>query len=330
MIKILLPIVLLLNISFAQKFEFDINAKSVHLQDDILYIKTKNRKYKQITFNNNKIKTDKFSPKKPEFKPKRLLKHSSVTTSNKNIKYAWLYQQTLDYDHEILGDAIEAKSIAVKLQNNEKLTYRLDDNHVFEDLKVRLYDIDEDNQDELFVIKSHLDKGASLAVYKVEDNVLNQVATSGYLNRTYRWLNVIGFGDFDGNGIKNIAIVKTPHIGGYLTIYEYKNHQLKEKYKRYGFTNHYIGSRELNMAAVSDLDNDKIDEIILPKMNGKNIKILNYKNRRYHELQTIKNEAKINSAILVKDLDNDGFKEIIYTLKNKKLVIYTYKPKKTK
>jgi hypothetical protein len=328
MIKILCTFFLLLNISFAQKLEFDVNAKTVHLQNNTLYIKTKNRKYKQITFNNNQIEIQKFTPKKPEFKPKRILKHSSVTTSNKNIKHAWLYQQTLDYDHEILGDAIEAKSIAVILKDDTKTTLTLDDTHVFEDLKVRLYDINKDNEDELFVIKTDPDKGASLAVYTVQDKEINLVATSGYLNRTYRWLNVIGFGDFDGNGEKNIAIVKTPHIGGYLTIYEYKNNQLIEKYKRYGFTNHYIGSRELDMSAVSDLNNDNIDEIILPKMNGKTIKILNYKNGRYTELKSIQNEAKINSAILVKDLDGDGFKEIIYTLKNKKLVIYTYKNEK--
>ena len=263
MIKIFIPLFLLLSFSFAQKFEFDINAKSVHMQDDILYVKTKNRKYKQIIFNQDQIEIKNFKPKAAAFKPRRLLRDSKVTNSNKNIKHAWLYQQTLDYDHEILGDAIEAKSIAVLLKDDKKLTYTLDDNHVYEDLRVTLYDIDEDNEDELFVIKTNINKGASLAVYKIENDIINQVATSGYLNRTYRWLNIVGFGDFDGNGIKNIAIVKTPHIGGYLTVYEYKNKNLIEKYKRYGFTNHYIGSRELDMVAVNDLDNDNIEEMIL-------------------------------------------------------------------
>ena len=325
MIKLSISLFILSTILFAQKFEFEINASSVHMQDDILYIKTKNKKYKQIVFNKDTIETSSFKPKKPDFKPRRLLRNSSVTSSDKNIKHAWLYQQTLAYDHEVLGDMIEAKSIAILQQDDTKLTYTLDANHVFEDLKIRLYDIDKDNEDELFVIKTHLDQGASLAMYKIIGDSIKQVATSGYLNRVYRWLNVVGFGDFDGNGIQNIAIVKTPHIGGYLTIYDYKDGQMKENYKRYGYTNHYIGSHELDMSAVSDLDNDKIDEIILPQMNAKNIKILNYKKQRYNELKTIKNDSKVNSAIFVKDLDNDGFKEIIYTLKNKNLVIYTYK-----
>jgi len=328
--KIFISLFLLLNLSFAQKFEFDIKAKSVHMQDDILYIKDKNRKYKQIVFNNNEIEQIDFKPKKPAFKPRRILRHSSVASSDKNIKHAWLFQQTLDYDHEILGDAIEAKSMAVILNDDKQLNITLDKNHVFEDLKVRLYDIDKDKEDELFVIKTNVNKGASLAVYKVEDEEIKQVATTGYLNRNYRWLNVVGFGDFDGNGIQNIAIVKTPHIGGYLTIYEYADSQLKEKYKRYGFTNHFIGSTELNMVNVNDLNNDKIDEMILVQMNARNIKIVNYKNNRYHELATIKNDSKVNSAIIVKDLDNDGFKEIIYSLRNKKLVIYTFKYDKSK
>ena len=323
--KILLSLFILASFSFAQKFEYDINAKTVHMQDDILYIKTKNKKYKQVIFNQGKIELKNFKPKKPNFKPKRILRHSTVTTSDKNIKHAWLYRQTLDYDHEILGDAIEAKSMAILLQDDKKITYSLDKNHVYEDLRIRLYDIDKDNEDEMFVIKTNIENGASLAVYKVEDGIINQVATTGHLNRTYRWLNIVGFGDFDGNGITNVAIVKTPHIGGMLTIYEYKNSNLTEKYKRYGFTNHYIGSKELDMVAVSDLDDDKIDDMILVQMNTKDIKILNYKKSRYRELKIIKNKTKVNSAIIVKDLDDDGFKEIIYTLKNKKLVIYTYK-----
>lgn len=330
MTKIFITLFLLSSLLFAQKFEFDIKAKSVHIQDNILYIKTKNKRYKQIVFKEGKIELSKFKPKRAAFRPKRLLRSSTVTNSNKNIKHAWLFRQTLDYDHEILGDAIEAKSISVILKDDNKSTVTLDENHVFEDLKIRLYDIDEDGDDELFVIKTHLNNGASLAVYKIMGNSIHQIATSGYLNRSFRWLNVVGFGDFDGNGIKNIAIVKTPHIGGFLTVYEYINGQMKEKYKRYGFTNHFIGSTELDMSAVSDMNDDNIDEMILLEMNKKDIKILNYKNGRYHLLQTIKNNDKVNSAILVKDLDNDGFKEIIYTLKNKKLVIYTYNFEKNK
>lgn len=324
MTKIFFTLFLLSTLSFAQKFEFDINAKSVHIQDNILYIQTKNKRYKQIVFDKGKIEVNNFKPKRPDFRPRRILRHSTVANSNKNIKHAWLFQQSLDYDHEVLGDAIEAKSIAVVLKDDKKSTVTLDENHVFEDLKIRLYDIDEDGDDELFVIKTNINKGASLAVYKIMGNSINQIATSGYLNRSYRWLNVVGFGDFDGNGIKNIAIVKTPHIGGFLTIYEYIDGQMKEKYKQYGFTNHFIGSTELDMSAVSDINDDKIDEMILLEMNKKDIKILNYKNKRSNELVTIKNDDKVNSAILVKDLDNDGFKEIIYTLKNKKLVIFTY------
>ena len=211
------------------------------------------------------------------------------------------------------------------LKNNEKISYSLEKGFVFEDLRVRLFDIDQDKKEELFIIKTHIDKGASLAVYKIKDNRIKQVATTGYLNRTYRWLNVVGFGDFDGNGIKNIAIIKTPHIGGVLTIYEYKNNALIEKYSRYGFTNHFIGSTELDMGTTNDLDNDNIDELILLNMNAKTIKVSNYKNNRFKELLTINNTSKVNSAIIIKDLDNDGFKEIIYTLRNKKLVIYSYK-----
>lgn len=321
---ILLILFLLFTFSYAQKFEFDVDAESVHLEDDILYIKTKSGKYKEIIFNKGEIKRSSFKPNNNKFKPRRILRDGIVTSSNKDIKHTWLYKQTLDYDHEILGDQIEAKAIAVLLKNKNKLTYELDEHHVFEDLKVRLYDINDDGKDELFVIKTHLDKGASLAMYRIENEKIVPSASTEYLNRTFRWLNVVGFSDFDGNGKKDVAIIKTPHIGGYLTIYEFNNNKFKQIYKRYGFTNHYIGSTELDMSAIFDLDDDKIDEFILVDMKAKNIKIANFKNKKFKVLKSIMNNSKVNSAILVKDLDNDGFKEIIYTLKNKKLVIYTY------
>ena len=325
MTKIFITLFLLITASFAQKFEYDIKAKSVHLQDGILYIKTKKKKYKQILFKEGQIEIADFTPPKKEKRPRRILRDGLVTKSDKNIKQAWLYKQTLDYDHEILGDNIEAKAIALLLQNDKKVTYSLDENHVFEDRKIRLYDINGDGQEEMFVIKTHLEKGASLAMFEVKDEKITQTATTGYLNRSYRWLNVVGFSDLNGNGKQNIALIKTPHIGGILTIYEFEKNALKEIYSRYGFTNHYIGSRELDMSAVADFDDDKMDEMVLVDMKAKKIKIVSFKNNKYKELKTINNDSKINSAIIITDLDNDGYKEIIYTLRNKKLIIYTYK-----
>ena len=133
--KILIILFLLISLTYAQKYEFDIKANSLHMQDDILYIKTKKNKYQQIIFKDGKITTAKFKPQKPAFKPRKILRDGLVTTGEKNIKYTWLYKQTLDYDHEILGDNIEAQAIKVQLQDDTKLDFVVDDEHVFEGLE---------------------------------------------------------------------------------------------------------------------------------------------------------------------------------------------------
>jgi len=251
--------------------------------------------------------------------PKEILDDGIVTHGSKNIKHAWLFEETFDYDHGVFGNTIEAKSIAIILYNEKKLTFTLDDNHVFEDKKVRLFDIDRDGQDEMFVITTHLKKGATLGMYKVLGEKIVKVTDTGYLNHSYRWLNVVGFGDFDGNGVLNTALVKTPHIGGILTIYEYKENKQIQKYEKYGFTNHYMGSKELGMSTVANLNEDKIDEIIVPLFDRETIKVLNFRDGRYNEIKTMQHNSSIDSAITLKE------KVISYILHNKKVIQFSYK-----
>lgn len=126
---------------------------------------------------------------------------------------------------------IETKSLSTITNKNKQITYTLDKNLVFEDRFARLYDINDDGNDEVFVITTHVDKGASVSIFELKNENLKQTASTGFINTSNRWLNIVGFGDVNGNGIKDITVVITPHIGGYLTTYEYKNGQLMQKYQ---------------------------------------------------------------------------------------------------
>ncbi|MEK9900686.1 MAG: hypothetical protein VW516_08060, partial [Rhodospirillaceae bacterium] len=58
-----------------------------------------------------------------------------------------------------------------------------------------------------------------------------------------------GAADFDGDGHPEIAFVETPHIGGTLRLYEYRDRKLHEDHVARGFSNYAVGSREQDRGA---------------------------------------------------------------------------------
>lgn len=324
-LTVLLSSLLLSTYLQAQKIEINIQAKSLHVQDEILYVRTTNKTFKQVLLSNEKIKLVNFNPSKEKSRPKNILIDGIVSYGDKNIKSAWLHNATLEYAHGVLGDKVESKSLSIITDKNTLNTYTLDKGLVFEDRLARLYDINGDGKDEIFVITTNVEKGASVSMFELRNNELKQTATTGFIGTSNRWLNIAGFGDVNGNGIKDITFVITPHIGGYLTTYEYHSGSLVKIHEKYGYTNHYYGSPELGMSKVSDIDGDGIDEIIVLQKNAKIIEVINYKDNKLNILKTIKNDSKINSAIFIKDLNSDGIKEVIYTLSNGELVVYQIK-----
>lgn len=312
---------LLLTTLSLQATQLDTKATSLHVNENSVFIMTQEGVYQEVFLQESTITLKDYTPLPKTFKPKNILRDGIISHGKKNIQSAWLSNETTEYNHGVIGDAIEAKSLSIVSKEGQSFTLTLDNRYVFEDRLARLYDIDKDGEDEIFVILSHADRGASLAMFELKDNVLTQTATTGYIEKAFRWLNVVGFGDVNGNGILDVSIVITPHIGGYLTTYEYKNGELIEVYEKYGFTNHHYGSSELGMSKVSDVDGDRTDELIVLEDDGHTLQVINYKDDRYTVLKSIKNPEKVDSAIIVRDMDKDGRKEVIYLLETGHLII---------
>ena len=56
----------------------------------------------------------------------------------------------------------------------------------------------------------------------------------------------------------------TPHIAGSLRLYRLRGGALVEVARLDGVTNHVIGSRDLDLARITDIDGDGRPEIVLP------------------------------------------------------------------
>lgn len=242
------------------------------------------------------------------------LPDAEVAIGTGKIRQAWLVMPTTRYDHGVLGDAVEAAGVRVVLDDGSRLTLELPMNSVFEDRYPRLLDLDGDGVDELFLVRSYIDKGAALTVIKLSHGALRILVQTAPIGQAYRWLNPVGGGDLDGDGKQEIAVVETPHIGGILKVYEHNNWSLSEEYRLEGFSNHSIGSRQLGQSTLMDLDGDGLAEMLVPSVGRNELRVITLAGKRIKELHRFRHDSVINTAISKRDVDGDGDLDVTYGL----------------
>ncbi len=152
------------------------------------------------------------------------------------------------YGHFALGQPHEYARLIVTSDSGRKLALQLPDNEVFEDLAPRLVRLATDGPIEILAIVSRRDEGARLVVIQQRGDGLEISAETPAIGTPMRWLNPVGVADLDGDGIAEIALVTTPHIGGMLRVYRRQGAKLVEIAALPGFSNHVLGSPALGLS----------------------------------------------------------------------------------
>jgi len=217
----------------------------------------------------------------------------------KNITQTWYTLPTRRYDHGILGDKLEAGGFAVKTTAGKVVKYQLPKSEVFEDRIPRLADLDGDGNAEIITILTSLTEGGSLAVFSLINGTLVKTNQTAMFGQPYRWLNIAGFADFNGDGKLDIAGVWTPHIGGTLRFWTLDNGKLKQIGALGGFSNHFIGSPEQRLSAIGNIDGNGTPDLILPSAGRDVLRMIGFQNGKLVELASIKMSAKIDKAIAI-------------------------------
>ncbi len=186
---------------------------------------------------------------------------------------ARLISPTTRYQHAVLGDAIEASGIIIE-RHGRPHVYHLNEDAVFEDRRARLWDLNGDGVPKVVVVKSYLDRGAALAVFSITEKGIEALAESPAIGTRYRWLNPIGAEDFSGNGDRLIAAVITPHLSGSLRFYKLSGNALAEVARIDGYTNHILGSRDLDLARVITREGKPM--IVIPTLDRRSLALLSF------------------------------------------------------
>ena len=197
--------------------------------------------------------------------------------AGRGVVEAWYGQPTERYRHGVLGDAIEGGSLVVIDHLGQRFELVLPAAQVFEDITPRVVDLDGDGSNEVVTIRSGVADGAAVVVYAVADGALTERAATAPIGQPNRWLSIAGIADFRGDGTRQIAVVKTPHIGGVLELLALQGDELVSLYApERGYSTHVIGSRILSLAGTGDLDGDGAAELALPDQARQRLVVLKF------------------------------------------------------
>lgn len=244
--------------------------------------------------------------------PKDAIPHSRAAAGARDIRMAWLAGATRRYGHGVLGDAIEAGELRVRTAGGQTLRYVLPDEFVFEDLDPRLADVDGDGRDEILLVRSHRAYGAAAVLLGIREGKLEIVAEADPIGRANRWLNPVGVADFDGDGVNEVAVVETPHIGGQIILFEIEGRKLREVARQPGYSTHFIGSTALAMAAITGIDSDGVPGIVLPSQDRRVLATVTFAKGKFREVSGIGLNQPIASAVVLGDVDGRGRRDIVF------------------
>jgi hypothetical protein len=168
------------------------------------------------------------------------------------------------YGHGVLGDRIESSRIVLIGTNpvfKIEMQIEIPEPAVIEGIAPIWADMNEDGEREIIVTLSDEKNGARIAAFSEDGSLLAQGPAIG---QGYRWRHPLVVAPFGPEGQSELAVVRTPHIGGIVEFYRFEGDSLNIVAQIPGFSTHTIGSRNLDNALAGDFDGDGNIELMVP------------------------------------------------------------------
>jgi len=209
----------------------------------------------------------------------------------------FLSHPTTSYPHGVLGDSFEATAITLidtTLDPFEIKEIQIEAGDVVEGIAPLWVDLDVDGKREIIVTQSNSRQGARIVVYSENGAVM---AESDPIGQGFRWFHLLAAAQFIDGGNLEIAVVRTPHIGGVVEILSIEGYRLEIKSSIKGYSSHQIGSRNLDASLVSDVNADGIPDIVLPDQSQQYISALQIINSEWKEIWRVPLNGKLTTNL---------------------------------
>ena len=223
------------------------------------------------------------------------LPEQSISISLDGNVYAQYAMPTDRYSHGILGDRIEGGQLVVVV---DSIFYELtlEEQYVFEDIRPRLCDVDEDGELEIICLRTNTSLGGGIVIYKIENGELVEYAQVGEIGRPNRWLNIVAIHDLDNDRVVELVWIETPHIGGTLKVAKIEEGMLEVLAETAQYSNHAIGERNLCLSVLTEQSNQKV--IYVPSQNRVKIVGFTFEHDQWQTFEEIDQEVDFSKKLI--------------------------------
>jgi hypothetical protein len=208
---------------------------------------------------------------------------------------ALLGRGTTAYPHGALGDLTEAGSIVVVRSDGSHRVIDLGPD-VAEETGVLLADVNGDGRDEIVTVLANSTTGARIVALNPGGAV---IAEGPPVGRGFRWRHIIGSGILNPETGREIVVVRTPHIGGVLELYRYRNGRLEIAAEATGFSSHRLGSANLGQGMLVDTTGNGYPEMILPDQRQTSLRVLQRTPEGVSEIRRLTLPARLSGNLSV-------------------------------